>query len=80
VESLPYVDELHLNVGYVRDGKIVMYSKQGFRLKKFSLRDRVDVPDGTLESLNEWISPEGKLAPINQALVEQVNRNLESNT
>ncbi|HDY7832382.1 hypothetical protein ACXIU6_22570 [Vibrio parahaemolyticus] len=80
VESLPYVDELHLNVGYARDGEIVMYSKRGFRLKKFSLRDRVDVPDGTIESLNEWISPEGKLSPINQALVEQVNRNLESNT
>ncbi|WP_229652727.1 hypothetical protein, partial [Vibrio parahaemolyticus] len=79
VESLPYIDELHLNVGYVRDGEIVMYSKRGFRLKKFSLTDRVDVPDGTIESLNEWISPEGKLAPINQALVEEVNRNLESN-
>lgn len=80
VESLPYIDELHLNVGYVLDGEIVMYSKRGFRLKKFNLIDRADVPIGTIESLTEWISPEGKLAPINQALVEKVNKNLESNT
>ncbi|WP_447400192.1 hypothetical protein [Vibrio harveyi] len=80
VESLPYVDELNLNVGYVRDGKIVRYSKRGFRLKKFNLIDRVDVSSGTIESLNEWVSPKDKLAPINQALIDEVNKNLESNT
>ena len=80
VESLPYVDELNLNVGYICDGEIAMYSKRGFRLKKFKLTDRANVATGTIESLNEWASPEGKLAPINQALIKEVNSNLESNT
>lgn len=80
VESLPYVDELNLNVGYIHDDEIVMYSKRGFRLKKFKLTDRENVATGTIESLSEWVNPEGKLAPINQALVNKINSNLESNT
>lgn len=80
IESLPYVDELNLNVGYVENNEIKMYSKRGFRLKNFSLTNRSDVAKGTIESLNEWVDPNGQLAPINQAVVDSVNRVLESNT
>jgi hypothetical protein len=76
IESIPHVSEFNLNVGYVEDGDIKMYSKKGFRLKKFSLKNRSDSDLGEIEKSLEWDDPAGKLPDINLALIEKVNERL----
>jgi len=78
INSLPHVDELNFNVGYVENGEVISYSKVGFRLKKFTLQPRSSSALGAIEQSLEWDDPTGKLPEINQALVNKVNSNLSS--
>ena len=80
IESMPLVSELLLNIGYVENGEIKAYSKRGFRLRDFSIKDRNDSTLGEIEQSMEWSNPDGKLSEINQALVEKVNKKLETST
>lgn len=80
IESMPHVSELNLNIGYIENNDIEMYSKRGFRLKNFSLKDRSEIDSGEIEGNIEWGDPLGKLPEINQALIEKVNENVEKNT
>lgn len=80
IEAMPHVSELLLNVGYVENGEIRAYSKRGFRLKNFTLRDRDDPMLGEIERRINWGDPAGRLPEINQSLVNQVNERLKENT
>jgi hypothetical protein len=80
IESLPHVDELNLNVGYIQSGEVMPYSKVGFRLKKFILVLRDSELLGAIEKSLGWDDPSGKLPKINQALINQVNQKLSSET
>ncbi|AFG37470.1 hypothetical protein [Spirochaeta africana] len=80
IEAIPYLSELLLKVGYVENGEIQLYSKRGFRLKNFTLRDRVDPMLGEIERSIKWGNPAKKLPEINQALVKRVNQRLKENT
>ncbi|WP_233008026.1 hypothetical protein [Rheinheimera faecalis] len=80
IESMPYISELLFNVGYVEAGEVKTYSKRGFRLKNFIIRDRSDSKLGEIERRLSWDDPTGKLPEINQSLVEKVNKRLQENT
>jgi hypothetical protein len=79
IESMPHVSELLLNVGYLEDGEIKSYSKRGFRLKNFTLKNRTDNELGEIESRLIWDDPKGNLPEINQSLIERVNVRLQEN-
>lgn len=80
INSMPHVSELILNVGYIENNGIKFYSKRGFRLRNFTLRDRSDDQIGSIEKSLTWDDPTGKLPEINQSLVDKVNESLHKET
>ncbi len=80
IESMPHISELILNIGYIENDEIKFYSKRGFRLRNFTLKDRSDSSIGAIEKSLNWDDPTDKLPEINQALVDRVNEDLEKRT
>lgn len=80
IESMPHISELILNIGYIENDEIKIYSKRGFRLRNFTLKDRYDSNIGAIEKSLNWEDPTSKLPQINQALVDRVNEDLNKKT
>ncbi len=78
IESLPYVKELILNVGYIENDQIKMYSKTGFRLQRFSFQERESPSLGQLEKVFPWSDLSAKQPDIFKAITEKVNRKLKA--
>lgn len=77
IESLPYVKELILNVGYIENDQVVMYSKTGFRLQQFSFQERESPSLGKFEGALPWSDLSSNQPEIFKAIIENVNRNIE---
>lgn len=78
IESLPYVKELILNVAYVENDEIVMYSKTGFRLQKFFIQDRGSQALGGIEKAIPWSDLRGEQPEIHRAVTERINERIET--
>lgn len=78
IESLPYVKELILNVAYVENDKVVMYSKTGLRLQRFFIRDRGSEALGGIEKAIPWSDLRGKQPEINKAVTERINEKIDT--
>lgn len=77
IQSLPYIKELILNVGYIKNGEIESYSKTGFRLQQFSLKERDSPTLGQLEQTLQWSDLSACQPETFIALSEQVNKKLK---
>lgn len=76
IGGLPYVKELLLNVAYVKNDEVIMYSKKGFRLQRFFFQERSSLEPGTIEYANTWSDLASKEPEIHKAAAQRINKKL----